>query len=66
MALVTGMLAILTLISQEWIELLFGVDPDRGSGALEWAIVVACLMATVLLSVLAQSDLRKARLAAAG
>jgi hypothetical protein len=47
-ALSVGLL-IATLIVPNWIEVVFGVDPDAGSGALERWIVIA-LAATTLLS----------------
>ena len=39
LAAVTGGLLLLTLVSREWIELIFGVDPDNGDGTLEWVVV---------------------------
>ena len=51
----------LTAVSPSWIEAWFGVDPDRGSGALEWALVVLLLLAVAALR-LARSEWRRARL----
>ena len=57
---VCGVLAVVTLFSREWIELVFGVDPDRGSGALEWAVVLAMFIVTAMSSVAAHREWARA------
>ena len=52
-----------TLLWKDWIEIVFDIDPDAGSGALEWAIVAVTLVSTVLFLVLARSEWRRARVA---
>ena len=59
LAAVTAALLLLTLISREWVEEVFGVEPDAGSGALEWAIVVALALATVAFSLLARAEWKR-------
>lgn len=65
LAVVAAALALLTLITREWIELLFGVDPDAGSGAFEWAIVVGLAVAAVALAFVARWE-RKRHIATTG
>jgi hypothetical protein len=56
----SGLLALLTLVTREWIELLFGVDPDGGDGSSEWLLVVALAVVALVLGVLARGEWRRA------
>ena len=51
-------LCVLTIVWSEWVELLFGVDPDAGSGALELLLTGAFLVVSVLLAGQARRDWR--------
>ena len=48
-AIVLAFLSVLTLVWPEWIEGVFGVDPDGGSGAVEAAIVVVLALVAGML-----------------
>jgi hypothetical protein len=61
--LTTG-LFVLTLVSRDWIERIFHVEPDGGSGALEWLIVAVLLVVSIALIVAARTEWRRARTAA--
>jgi hypothetical protein len=63
MAVVTSVLFVVTLLYRDWIEIVFGVDPDNRSGALEWLIVGALFMVTISLFFLARYEWRRARAA---
>ena len=58
-AFVTGLAAAITAIMPDWIEAVFHVDPDGGSGSLEWLIVLALALATVTLTALAWRERRR-------
>ena len=57
---VSSVLLSATLLRPSWIETVFGVDPDNGSGLLEWSIVVVSLAVSVCASVLARREWRRA------
>jgi Mg2+/Co2+ transporter CorB len=63
LAVATLVLTVVTLINQEWIEAVFGVDPDHGNGSLEWIMVAVLAVATVVFGLLAFSERRRASLA---
>jgi hypothetical protein len=63
--LTCGLLAIAlfvtTLITREWIELIFGTGADGGSGTLELAITFGPLAVSLLSGGLAVDELRRAQ-----
>jgi hypothetical protein len=56
LAALSGVLLLLTLVRKDWVELAFGVDPDRGDGRFEWELQVVLVVATVTCSVVARLD----------
>lgn len=63
MATVTSILFVITLVQRDWIEVVFGVDPDNRNGTLEWLIVGVLLLVTITLFTLASYEWRRARAA---
>jgi uncharacterized membrane protein YdcZ (DUF606 family) len=61
LAIGSVILLVLTLLNGEWIEELFGVEPDAGSGILEWALTLGLLGATIVLGSMARGNARRAR-----
>jgi hypothetical protein len=61
MATVTSILFVITLVQRDWIEIVFGVDPDNRNGTLEWLIVGVLLVVTITLFTLACYEWRRAR-----
>jgi hypothetical protein len=61
MATITGILFAITLVWRDWIEIVFGVEPDGGNGSLEWLIVGALLVVTITLFLQARYEWRRAQ-----
>jgi hypothetical protein len=59
LAVISATLCALTLVFPEWIEELTGLEPDAGSGALEWIIAGLFLAAAVVSGVVARRDYRR-------
>jgi hypothetical protein len=57
--LVAGALLAVTLVRHDWIELIFGVDPDEGNGMLEWIVVGADVILTVAFGLAARLEWRR-------
>ncbi|SFT65927.1 hypothetical protein [Arthrobacter sp. ov118] len=64
-AVISGALLAVTLVWKDWIEIVFGVDPDAGNGSLEWLIVGASAVVALLLASAAGYEFRRATIPAA-
>ncbi len=62
-AIITGILFVITFIRNDWIEIVFRVDPDNNNGTFEWLIVGALLLVTITLFILASYEWRRTRAA---
>lgn len=58
LAFVFALLAIVTVLDPQWIEQLFELDPDSGSGEAEWGLTAAFGVASLVASLLAGRDWR--------
>jgi succinate dehydrogenase hydrophobic anchor subunit len=65
-AVICAVLLAVTLVWKDWIEIVFGVDPDAGNGSLEWLIVGASAVVALLLASAAGYEFRRATPRAAG
>jgi hypothetical protein len=64
-AVASGLLAVVTVIWPDWIERVFGIEPDQGSGELEWLIVAVVFTVAIGFGVAARREWRRARRAEA-
>ena len=48
MALGSGALLLLTIAVPDWIEVVFGIDPDAGNGSVERTIAVVLAVITIV------------------
>jgi DMSO/TMAO reductase YedYZ heme-binding membrane subunit len=51
-------LVVLTAVWHDWIEGIFGFDPDHHNGSFEWELVVVCCALAVLFATLARREWR--------
>ena len=57
---VAAALFVVTEIWPDWIERVFGVDPDHNDGGLEWAVLIALILIASTAFALARRELRRA------
>ena len=61
LAILSVLLFVATALWPEWIEIVFGVDPDYGNGSLEWLIMELTATSAVVAIFLARADWRRLR-----
>jgi hypothetical protein len=56
----------LTLVWRDWIEIIFGIDPDHRNGSLEWFIAIGLFAVALIVAMLARFEWRQSRKVALG
>jgi hypothetical protein len=64
LASVAALLAVVTVVWRDWIERVFGIDPDHHSGSIEWELIFALLLASLLFAALARREWHRTSLTA--
>jgi hypothetical protein len=59
LAVVFAAIFVATVFWPDWIEMVFGADPDEGNGEVEWAIVATSGLLAVASIVLARMEWRR-------
>jgi hypothetical protein len=59
LALLTGLLALITPVYPDWVEFVSGWDPDQHDGSVERMIVIGLALATAALLALAAIERRR-------
>ena len=59
LAILFGGTALLTLVRNDWLEAVFGVDPDQHSGSLEWIVVAVLAVGAISFACLARRQWRR-------
>ncbi len=62
-AFLSAFLVVLTAVWHDWVEGIFGFDPDRHNGSFEWELAAVCCVVAVVCSILARRNWRRAPLA---
>ena len=57
-ALLAGLLGVVTIFWHDWIEALTGWDPDQHNGAAEWLIVVGLIAVAAAMGIVARRHWR--------
>jgi ABC-type thiamin/hydroxymethylpyrimidine transport system permease subunit len=59
LAVISAAMCVLTLVFPAWVEELTGLEPDAGSGELEWIVAGVFLAAAVVAALLARRAYRR-------
>jgi hypothetical protein len=61
LATAAGIFTVLTALWKDWIEIVFGADPDHHSGSLEWLLAAGTLAVAICFCIAARHEWLRAR-----